>query len=84
MNNLKKSVNWKIQVTISINFISSKDNDGERVMHSKTDKVEIMTNNKADEVIEELFQSLLLRYHTGLETAMKGNYFMFDNFHLLH
>ena len=53
-------------------------------MHSKTDKVEIMTNNKADEVIEEFFQSLLLRYHTGLETAMKGNDFIFDNFQLLH
>ena len=53
-------------------------------MHSKSDKVETMTNNKADEVTEELFQSLLLRYHTGLETAMKGNDFIFDNFHLLH
>ena len=26
MNNLKKSDTWKIQLTISLNFISSKDN----------------------------------------------------------
>ena len=39
MNNLKKSDTWKIQLAITINFISSKDNDEdngeEHVMHSK-------------------------------------------------
>ena len=34
-----------------------------------------MTNDKADEVIEELFQSLLSRYQIGLETTMKGSSF---------
>ena len=37
INNLKKFDTWKIQLTIAINFISSKDNDKERVMHSKND-----------------------------------------------
>ena len=32
-NNLKKSDTWKIQLAIAINFISSKDNDEEHVMH---------------------------------------------------
>ena len=31
----------KIQLTIAINFISSKDNDEEHVMHSKSDNKEI-------------------------------------------
>ena len=53
---------------ISINFISSKDNDEERVMHSKSDNKEMMINDKKDEVIEEIFQSLLSRYQIGLET----------------
>ena len=35
MNNLKKSDTWKIQIKKAINFISSKDNDEESVMHSK-------------------------------------------------
>ena len=42
--------------------MSSKDTDGGRLMHSKSDNKEI---NKADELIEELiefFQSLLSRY----------------------
>ena len=39
--------------------MSSKDNDEESVMHFKFDNIEIMTNDKADEIIEELFESLL-------------------------
>ena len=42
-----------------INCMSSKDTD---VMHSKSDDKEIMINDKADEVIEELFQLLLSRF----------------------
>ena len=53
---------------ISINFIFSKDNDEERVMHSKSDNKEMMINDKKDEVIEEIFRSLLSRYQIGLET----------------
>ena len=53
---------------ISINFISSKDNDEEHVMHSKSDNKEMMINDKKDEVIEEIFRSLLSRYQIGLET----------------
>lgn len=45
------------------------------------DNIEIMTNNKADEVREELFQSLLSGYQIRLETSMKGNNFIFDSVH---
>ena len=61
-----------------------KDNDEERDMHSKSDNIEIMMNDKADEVIEELFKSLLSRYQIGLETSMKGGEFVFDCVHLLY
>ena len=47
-------------------------------MHLKRDSVEIMINDKADEVTEEFFQSLLSRYQFGLETLMKGSEFVFD------
>ena len=36
-------------------FMFSKDNDEEHVMHSKSNNIEIMINDKVDEVIEELF-----------------------------
>ena len=40
--NLKKSETWKIQLTSANNFISFKDNDEERVIHSKSDNMEIL------------------------------------------
>ena len=52
MNNLKKFDTCKSQLTIAINFISSKDTDEERVMHSKSDNIEIIIHNKADEVMK--------------------------------
>ena len=43
---------WKIQLTITINSISSKDdNDEESVMHSKRETIENMISDEADEVI---------------------------------
>ena len=43
--NLKKSYTWKIQLTIANKFVSSIDNDKERVIHSKSDKIEIIIND---------------------------------------
>ena len=44
---------WKIQLTITINFISSKnDNDEEHVTHSKSDNIERMINDEANEVVK--------------------------------
>ena len=51
INDLKKSDAQKIQLPLAINFISSKDNDEERVMHSKSDNIEIMIDEKIDEAI---------------------------------
>ena len=50
IDHLKESDTWKIQLTIANNFISSIDNDEGRVMHSKSDNIEIMINDEAYEV----------------------------------
>ena len=78
INNLKKSDTWKIQLTILINFVSSKDNDEDRVMHSKSDNKEIKINDKADEVIEKLFKSLLNRCQNNLETSVLCHQLIFS------
>ena len=59
---LKKSETWKIQLTIANYFISSLDNDEECVMHSKSNNIEIMINDDAVKILEELFDSLKNRY----------------------
>ena len=57
---------WKIQLTMAINFISSKDSNETRTMHAKSNNVEIMMGNKTSEIIEELFKSFLQKYQEGL------------------
>ena len=60
---IKLKSEWKIQLTIEISFISSKpDSDETRIMRAKSDNIEIMIGRETDEVIEELFESLLKRY----------------------
>ena len=53
---------WKIQLTMSINFISSKDSDETRNMHAKSDNIEMMMGSEKDDIINELFESLLQKY----------------------
>ena len=84
INDLKRSDIWKIQLTIAVNFMSSRDNVEKHVMYSKSDNIEIMINDKADKVIGEPFQSLLSRYEIRLETSMKISDFVFDCVHLLY
>ena len=52
-------------------------------MHSKSDNIEIMISDKADEVMKELFDSLKNRYQNNLE-SMKGSDFLFDYVHLTY
>ena len=47
---------------MAISFMSSKDSDETRTMHTKSNNVEIMIGNEADEIIRELFESLLQIY----------------------
>ena len=53
-------------------------------MHSKSDNIKIMINDKADEFIERRFETLFNRYQIGLETSMRGSDFIFDSVHLLY
>ena len=43
-----------------------------------------MINDKAHELVEELFESLLNRYQNNLEKPMKGSEFVFDYVNLLY
>ena len=52
-------------------------NDEEGAMHSKSDKTEIITNDEANEVIKEHFDSLKNRYQNNFE-SMKVSDSVFD------
>ena len=59
--NLQKSDTWKVSLTIAVNFISSEDVDEVLVMHSKSNNIEFKLYDNANEVVNELFESLLSR-----------------------
>ena len=63
---------------------SFKDANEERVVHSKSDNIEIIICDKADKVIQDLFESLYSRYQIGLKISMKSSDFIFDCVNLLH
>ena len=71
----RASGKWKIQLIMKINFISSKYNDDNQLMHSKNNNIKILTGNKANYIINELFSSLLNKYQLGLEKSMKDSDF---------
>ena len=79
INNHKTQGKWKIQLTIAISYISSKDSDDTRIMRYKSDNIEIMMGSETGETIEELFESLLQEYQGGLEESMKGSEYIFDS-----
>ena len=55
-----------------------------RLVHTKSDNIAIMMSGQTDEIIEELFKSLLQRYQEGLEESMKGSVFVRDSVDLLY
>ena len=59
INDHKTQGEWKIQLTIAINLISSKDSDETRIMRSKSDYIEIMMASETDETIEVIFEYFL-------------------------
>ena len=48
----KTQCEWKNQLTIAINFISSKDSDETCITHTISDNIEIMKGNETAEIIE--------------------------------
>ena len=69
---------------MAINYISSKDSDETRTMHTKSNNAEIMMSSERDEIIEDLFESFLQKYEEGLEESIKGSEFAYDSVDALY
>ena len=85
INDYKSKGEWKIQLTAQINFVSLRPGaDETRVMHSKSYTEEFMIGSDTDEIIKELFKSLLQRYQENLQEKMRGSDFAFDGVSFLY
>ena len=73
-----------MQLIIEVNFISLKPGSDEtHIMNTRSDNVEIMFGDDNDDIIQELFESLLQNYEENLQNKMKGSDFEFDGVNFL-
>ena len=80
----KQKGEWKVQLTIKVNFISLKPGfDETRIMYTRSDNIEIMFGDDNDDIIEQLFESLLKKYEENLQNKMRGSEFEFDDVNFL-
>ena len=85
INDHKSKGEWKIQLTAQISFISLRQGSNEtRVMHTRSVNEELMNGSDTDEIIKELFKSLLQRYQENLQEKMSGSDFAFDGINFLY
>ena len=96
INDIKTQAEWKVELTVAINFMSSidsknskdskhsKDSSETPIMHTRSNNIETMIGNETDEIIKELYDSLLPRHQEGLGESMKGSKFVFDSASLLY
>ena len=63
---------------MKINFISSRNFIETRDMYSKFDNFEIIRGSNNNEIIRDLFNSILRRYQGGLQESIRGSEFVFD------
>ena len=76
---------WKVQLTIEVNFISLKPGSDEtRIMYTRSDNIEIMFGDDNDDIIEQFFESLLQKYEENLQNKMRGSEFEFDSVNFLY
>ena len=59
INNHKTQNEWKIQLSLAINFVPSKNFKETLTMHTNSDNIDITVGYERDQIIEKLFNSLL-------------------------
>ena len=75
---------WKIQLTMRINFVSSLDPEKNCIMDSKSDNVEITIGCETGDIIKKRFKSFMKNYQKNLEEKVKDSNFVFESVDLLY
>ena len=83
-NDYETEGEWKIQLSMKINFVSSKDFGEIHIMHTKNDDTDVLMGSETNDIVKEHFQSLLQKYQEELEETMRGSEFIFDSVNLLY
>ena len=85
INNNKKNdrAEWKIQLKMAVNFISTSDKGKMHTFYVYNDNEEIRLDNEADNIVSSLFKSFLSNYQEEEKILRSGSNFVFENVDLL-
>ena len=70
---LQSSDTWKIQLTIAINFVSSKDAEEECVMHSRSNNIKCTSYLMQMKLLMNSLSHFIQDIKKDLETSMRGS-----------
>ena len=84
--NKKKNdrVECKIQLNVTVNFISTNDTGEIRTFYAKSDNEEIILGNETTNIINSLLKSFLSKYQEEQKILRSGSNFVFESVDLLH
>ena len=76
---------WKTQLVILNNCISSKDFEETRSIYSASKPVEIFMGSNTDDITDKFFDTFLQRFQEAIETSNeRGNEFIHESVDLLY
>ena len=78
-----ESKEWKIQINMDVNFISSKDTGETRTIFVFGDNQKIRLGNEIDDIINKLFKSFWNNYQKEKIVLRKASDFIFESVDLL-
>ena len=74
---------WKIQLNMGVNFISTNDTGEIRTFYVRSDNEEIRSGNETPEIITKLIKSFLSNYQEEEKILRNGSNFVFESVDLL-
>ena len=78
-----ESNEWKIQLNMNVNFISSTDTGEIRTFFVWSDNEEIRSDNETNDIIKRLLKSFLTNYQNEEKILRNGSNFVFESIDLL-
>ena len=80
---INESNEWKIQLNMSVNFISSNDTGEIRTFFVWSDNEEIRLGNETNDIIKRFLKSFLTNHQNEEKISRNGSNFVFESVYLL-
>ena len=74
---------WKIQLTLQNNCISTKYFENTRTIYTKSEPIEIIMGSDTNDVINRLFDTTLKRFQQAIKASIEGSKFTHESVRLL-